>query len=80
MTSRRKQIWATFQSPGSIIFDTFERPGVPFIVCTLPGYGRVIPADIPALAPRIPLCHFLRLPVGVHSGMDIRYWTRESVG
>ncbi|KAI9460531.1 hypothetical protein BJY52DRAFT_260378 [Lactarius psammicola] len=30
------QIWATFQSPGSIIFDTFERPGVPFILLASP--------------------------------------------
>jgi len=30
------QIWATFQTPGSIIFDTFERPGVPFILLSAP--------------------------------------------
>lgn len=30
------QIWATFQSPGSIVFDTFERPGVPFILLASP--------------------------------------------
>lgn len=30
------QIWATFQPPGSFIFETFERPGVPFILLTAP--------------------------------------------
>ncbi|KAI9444856.1 hypothetical protein H4582DRAFT_1911711 [Lactarius indigo] len=30
------QIWATFQSPGSIVFDAFERPGVLFILLASP--------------------------------------------
>lgn len=30
------QIWATFQSPGSFISDTFERPGVPFVLLAAP--------------------------------------------
>ncbi|KAH9049382.1 hypothetical protein EDB84DRAFT_1117272 [Lactarius hengduanensis] len=30
------QLWATFQSPGSIVFDTFERPGVSFILLASP--------------------------------------------
>ncbi|KAH9004071.1 hypothetical protein EDB86DRAFT_2886526 [Lactarius hatsudake] len=29
-------LWATFQSPGSIVFDTFERPGVSFILLASP--------------------------------------------